>query len=312
MTNVATEKEIIHSIRNQLPQLLHEDPSLRDHILTIFHERFPTRVETEDRFTRMLNELRRDRKEQTRKWEEQARKWEDQTRRWEEQKREDDRKWAEQARKWEEQKREDDRKWAEQARKWEEQKREDDRKWEEQARKWEEQKREDNRKWEEQKQEDRKRWEESNRRFDETHKEIMAQAVKHERSIGALGSRWGLQSERAFRDALAAILEGSFGVQVINVNEFDDKGEVFGRPDQVEIDVIIKNGLMIICELKSSVSKSDMYLFERKARFYEKRRGRKANRLMVISPMIDDRAREVGEKLGIEMYFDSMYVPVEP
>ncbi|VFM96884.1 MAG: hypothetical protein BECKG1743D_GA0114223_100876 [Candidatus Kentron sp. G] len=194
-------------------------------------------LETEDRFTRMLDELRRDREEQTRKWEEQ------------------------------------------------------------------------NRKWEEQKQEDRRKEDKWNQRFDEMHKEIMAQAVKHERSIGALGSRWGLQSERAFRDALAAILEGSFGVQVINVNEFDDRGEVFGHPDRVEIDVIIKNGLMIICELKSSVDKSAMYTFERKARFYEKRRGRKANRLMVISPMIDDRAREVGDKLGIEMYFDSVDAP---
>ena len=48
---------------------------------------------------------------------------------------------------------------------------------------------------------------------------LKAQAAKQERGIGALGSRWGLQSEKAFRDALAGILEQSFGVQVINVNE---------------------------------------------------------------------------------------------
>jgi len=59
-----------------------------------------------------------------------------------------------------------------------------------------------------------------------------------------LGSRWGLQSEKAFRDALAGTLEQNFGVQVVNVNEYDDRGEVFGRPDQVELDVIIKNGLL--------------------------------------------------------------------
>jgi len=33
-----------------------------------------------------------------------------------------------------------------------------------------------------------------------------------------------MQSERAFRDALASILVESFGVGVINVNEFDDGG----------------------------------------------------------------------------------------
>ena len=124
-----------------------------------------------------------------------------------------------------------------------------------------------------------------------------------------MGSRWGIQSERTFRDALAAILVESFGVEVINVNEFDDEGEVFGRPDQVELDVIIKNGLLILCELKSSMSKSDMHTFERKVRFYERRHGRQATCMIVISPMIDDRARRVGEQLGIELYPDALDVP---
>jgi hypothetical protein len=48
-----------------------------------------------------------------------------------------------------------------------------------------------------------------------------------------------------------------------------------------------------------------MYIFERKARFYEERHGRQADRLMVISPMIDARARKVAERLGIELFSDS-------
>ena len=94
-------------------------------------------------------------------------------------------------------------------------------------------------------------------------------------------------------------------MQVVNVNEYDDQGEVFGRPDQVELDVIIKNGLLLICELKSSIDKAGMYSFERKARFYEQHHGRQASRLIVISPMIDARARKVAERLGIETYGDS-------
>ncbi|MBT8420567.1 MAG: DUF3782 domain-containing protein [Gammaproteobacteria bacterium] len=171
--------------------------------------------------------------------------------------------------------------------------------------------------WEAQKQENKheeeeqnRKWEESCKRFDEMHQEIMAQAKKHDRSIGALGARWGMHSEKAFRDALAAILTKSFGVEVVNVNEFDDEGEVFfGQPEQIELDIIVKNGLLIICELKSSVDKPAMYIFERKVRFYEKRHRRKANRIIMVSPMISERARRVGEKLGIEMYLDSMYVP---
>ncbi|MEE6162375.1 hypothetical protein U9R62_13710 [Cylindrospermopsis raciborskii DSH] len=34
-----------------------------------------------------------------------------------------------------------------------------------------------------------------------------------------------------------------------------------GRPEQVELDIIIKNGLTIVCELKSSIDKAGMYVF---------------------------------------------------
>ncbi len=197
------------------------------------------------------------------------------------------------------------RKWEEHNRKWDEDKAEQARKWEEHKRKWEEQ----NRKWDEDKAEQARKWEANQEELRRLHQEIMAQASRHDRSIGALGSRWGMQSEAAFRNALAGILEKSFGVEVVNVNEYDDRGEVFGRPDQVELDVIIKNGLLLICELKSSIDKAGMYSFERKARFYEKRHQRKADQLIVISPMIDARARRVAEQLGIETFSDSLDVP---
>ncbi len=175
---------------------------------------------------------------------------------------------------------------------------------EERAREWGEYKDEQNRKWDEQ----NRKWDENQAELKRLHEEIMAQAKKFDRSIGALGARWGTQSEKAFRDALAGILEEHFGVQVVNVNDYDDEGTVFGRPDQVELDVIIKNGLLLICELKSSIDKAGMYIFERKARFYEKRHQRTANRLIAISPMIDARARKVAERLGIETYGDSTEV----
>ena len=40
----------------------------------------------------------------------------------------------------------------------------------------------------------------------------------------------------------------------------------------------------------------------------QKRHQRQANRLIVISPMIDARARKVAERLGIEIYGDSTEV----
>ena len=161
-------------------------------------------------------------------------------------------------------------------------------KWEEQSRKWEEQRIERERDREEQRLEREALLEKVNRRYDST--------------IGALGSRWGVYSEASFRNGIQAILVESFGVEVLNLQESDPEGEVFGRPDQVEIDVIIQNGLVIVCELKSSISKSEMYTFDRKVAFYEKRYQRSVNRKIVISPMVDSFAFPVAERLGIEVY----------
>ena len=216
-------------VLERLPILMRQNKQIQELVLELARENFAQRQETEDRFYQLLNELKRDR--------------------------------------------------------------------EEQARKWEEYTQEQNRKWDKNQQE-----------LKRLHEEIMAIAQKQDRSFGALGARWGIQAENTFRNALAAILEKSFHVKVVNINEYDDEGSVFGRPDQVELDVIIKNGLLIICEIKSSVSKSDMYTFERKVRFYEKRHQQPVSRMLVISPMIDARAKPVAEQLGIEIYTDSLEV----
>jgi hypothetical protein len=296
------------AVRRELPALLREDPEFRAYVLELVRQESAPRAATESRFDRVLAELQRDREAQTRKWEEQRlegeRKWEEQNRKWDEQ----NRKWEAQNRKWEAQRLESERKWEEQNRKWDEQ----NRYWEAQRAERERDREEQNRKWEAQRaererdrEEQNRKWEENQERFNRVHEEIMAQARKFDRGIGALGARWGIQSEVAFRNALAGILEESFGVQVINVNEFDDEGVVFGRPEQVELDIIVKDGLLLICELKSSMSKPDMYTFERKARFYEQRHQRRADRLLVISPMIDHKAQAVAQLLGIETYTDS-------
>ena len=70
-----------------------------------------------------------------------------------------------------------------QTRKWDEQ----NRRWDEQNRKWEEQRSERERDREEQ----NRKWEESRKEFDQVHEEIMAQAKKFDRGIGALGAQIG-------------------------------------------------------------------------------------------------------------------------
>jgi len=207
--NVAQIKEII---RRDLPIIMQEDMEIQSFILHIARTHFADKRETESRFDRVLDELRRDREEQSRKWDEQNRKW------------------------------------------------------------------------------------------DENQQTIQKLLDKYDAGIGALGSRWGIHAEESFRNGLKGILEDSFGVEVLNVTEFDDAGEVFGSPDQVELDIIIKNGVLILCEIKSSMSRGDVYIFNRKIAFYEKRHNRKADRKIIISPMVDKYGQRVAEKLNIEVY----------
>jgi hypothetical protein len=80
-------------------------------------------------------------------------------------------------------------------------------------------------------------------------------------------------------------------------------------PDQVEIDIIVRNGDLILCEFKSSMSKSDIDTFERKVQYYQRRHGREVSRKLIISPMVRPEARPVAERLGIEIFGDAEDVP---
>jgi len=139
--------------------------------------------------------------------------------------------------------------------------------------------------------EDREKW-----------KQHDLQMSKSDQRLMAMGARWGSQSEDAFRNGLAAILKEIPEIEVIHVDEHDDQGIVFGYPEEIELDIIIKNGLLMIVEMKSATDKSDVYYFDKKVRFYEQKPGRKANRKLIISPMVDKKANPVAQKLGIELY----------
>ena len=272
MKNQARE-EVKRIIMAELPELMKVDPGIRNFILNVIRESYPDKRETESRFDRIMDELKRDREARDKKWEAQDKKWE-------------------------EEQRDQGKKWEAQDKKWEEEQRDQGKKWEVQDKRWEAQ----DKKWETERKEQNKKWEENQRVINEMLIVIQKLDKKHDATIGALGARWGLHSESAFRKGLRAILEDSFGVKVERYQDYDHEGTVFGRPEQVELDVIIHNGTLILCEIKSSMSKSDMYSFWRKKNFYENKHDCKAGRVMVISPMIDDYARSAAKTLDIEVY----------
>ena len=125
-----------------------------------------------------------------------------------------------------------------------------------------------------------------------------------DRRLMALGARWGVESEEAFRNAMKGIVEDILGVaRVSKWVYFDKDGVVYGYPSQVDVDVAIKDSTHILVEVKSSVSRGDVSEFSRVGRLYEMVTGIKP-RLVMVTPFIDDRGLEAARTLGIEVYTD--------
>ena len=313
---IEEQERLRELLLRELPLLLERDVGIREQVLHIVQPYFAPAKETASRFDEMLGEIRQMREESERKWEqnqqelqrmreESERKWQNSSQR----SARANRKWAEPAgtptkcvksqRKWQASQEESNRKW-------EQNQQELQRMREESERKWQASQEESNRKWAEQ----NEKWEEQNRKWWANQQALRELNRKHESTIGALGARWGLSSEESFRNGLSAILSELNDIEVLHVVDYDEKGEVFGYPEQIELDVVVKNGMLILCEIKSSLTKAELYAFERKTQFYARHHGREVTRKMVISPMIDKRARPPAERLGIHLY--SYAEDVEP
>ena len=154
-----------------------------------------------------------------------------------------------------------------------------------------------------------KRQEEHSQHIKELMKRQDEHAKRLESAIGGLGARWGIMSEESFREGLKGILK-ELGLKVERYIDNDTEGHVFGRPEQIELDVVIRDSVVLLAEIKSSISKEEIYVFQRKVEFYEKNKGVKAVRKAIISPFVDPRARPIAEKLDIEVYTSGYDVKV--
>jgi len=146
-----------------------------------------------------------------------------------------------------------------------------------------------------------KRQEEHSERINELMKRQDQGTKRLESAIGGLGARWGIMSEDSFREGLKGILK-ELGLKVERYIDYDTEGTVFGRPEQIELDIVIKDSITLLAEIKSSISREEIYAFQRKVEFYERKKGIKVTRKAIISPFVDPRARPIAERLNIEVY----------
>jgi hypothetical protein len=123
-----------------------------------------------------------------------------------------------------------------------------------------------------------------------------------QRTLGAIGARWGMMSEEAFRAGIRALFGEQPEVRVQSWRHDDREGKVFGHPSEIELDAIVRNGIHVLVEIKSSVSAADVVLFARKAEFYGEVTGRIVLRRVIISPFVEPRAVEAARRLGVEVH----------
>jgi hypothetical protein len=122
------------------------------------------------------------------------------------------------------------------------------------------------------------------------------------RHLDALGARWGLMAEEAFREGLKGFLEKELKLSVKRWTEYDGEGTVYGYPSIVEVDIAVSDEKTTLIEISSHIKPSDVLLFLKKAQFYEKTAKRKPDRLIMITPYAEKEAFTVGKRFGIEIY----------
>ncbi len=123
-----------------------------------------------------------------------------------------------------------------------------------------------------------------------------------ERHISAIGARWGIMSEEAFRAGIKGLLEKEFKVKVERWEALDEGGIVYGYPCIIEVDLIISDDRLMLIEITSHARASDVRTLKMKSALYEKKAGRKPDRLLIITPYADESAVIASKGLGVELY----------
>jgi hypothetical protein len=106
-------------------------------------------------------------------------------------------------------------------------------------------------------------------------------------ALNALGARWGVFSEDAFRSGVRELLRDA-GYTVERWIHYDDRGYVYGYPSEVELD-IIRDERTLAVEITSALKRGDLQQIKRKVELFSAVTGRRVDAVYVITPFIHDR-----------------------
>ena len=119
-------------------------------------------------------------------------------------------------------------------------------------------------------------------------------------TVNAIGTKYGVLTEEAFRESIKYLVQDLLKeYNVIKWTYYDEEGLVYAHPAVIDVDVLIRDKEHVIVEYKASVDKSDIAELYRIGKLYEKITKVKP-RLLIVSPAIRKRAKELADKLKIE------------
>ncbi|MHA1426915.1 MAG: DUF3782 domain-containing protein [Candidatus Helarchaeota archaeon] len=147
-----------------------------------------------------------------------------------------------------------------------------------------------------------RRFEAVDRRFEELIESMNRGFLTLKVAIGSLGHRSGIRLEKTILKLLQKTLEQ----RDIDINKVqwvelvDEQGEVFSKHYRTDIDVLMKDGLHFLMEVKYKADSRDIFHFLRVAELYA-RQYRRPNKLILVTLDLDSRTQEYAERENIEI-----------
>ncbi|MCZ7637800.1 MAG: DUF3782 domain-containing protein [Verrucomicrobia bacterium] len=119
-----------------------------------------------------------------------------------------------------------------------------------------------------------------------------------DRRFGVLGSRWGDGAEEAFRQGLLEMVR-DLGYTVEHYQGQDPDGFINYTPRSFDLDVLVRDGEVVVAEIKSNASGADVAEFHRCVQLYERQTGRRATKRVLVAVTIQAMAITRAQELGI-------------
>jgi hypothetical protein len=145
---------------------------------------------------------------------------------------------------------------------------------------------------------------EHSKRIEELAREVGKQGVV----LGSIGRRWGRDLEKIVLELYRHVLEerGIIPEKIEKFTYVDVDGRYYVKGSKIEFDIYLHNARVYLVEIKLHADVEDVEWLYKRAEIYEKIRGRKPDKLLLIAVHIDEDAYERAKELGIEVIYGAI------